>query len=136
MAELTHLVQGFLLERRTRGLSPATVHWYGKRLRAFLEWCQAQGLKGAADVGREQVTAFLSHLHDRTRRLDAVEEMLAREGVLGKRISGFTVHGYLRTLKAFFSWAQEEGYKASPVDRMALERGHVRERWARKVQAR
>lgn len=38
---LSNLVQGFLLDRRSKGLSPRTLEWYEQKLKAFLTYCKA-----------------------------------------------------------------------------------------------
>jgi site-specific recombinase XerD len=97
---LKTLIDGFKLSCLTEGKSPKTIEWYFfflTRFRQFLEIRQLSTDLGEIDKNR--VREFIRFLQTETRN--------PRNG---KPLSGATVQGYVRTLKAFFSWAVREEY--------------------------
>ena len=98
--ELKNLVEGFRLSCQIEGKSPKTVEWYTAFLTRFSRFLESKKLPTALDsITKLHVTAFILYL-----------QREARTPWGGKPLSGATVQGYCRTLKAFFSWATREGY--------------------------
>lgn len=101
--ELANLVEGFQLSCQTEGKSPVTVEWYVSfltRFRLFLETNHLPGILG--EIDKNHVRAFIRYLQSE-----------AKNPRDGKPLSGATVQGYVRTLKAFFAWASREEYTLS-----------------------
>ena len=98
--ELENLIEGFKLSCQIEGKSPKTIEWYIAFLTRFRRFLESKGLPTALNsVTKAHVTAFVLYLQKE-----------ARTPWSGKPLSGATVQGYCRTLKAFFSWAGREGY--------------------------
>jgi len=90
--ELEKLIIDFANTNRTEGKSPQTVAWYSQMLRAFVAYLVA--------TGEPPVLASLTIMK--------VREYVAHEQQRG--LAPNTVHGKVRTLKAFDSWLVREGY--------------------------
>lgn len=84
----------FLVAKRAAGLSPATLHWYEKFIRRYLDWSVSRQLPNKKP---ETVEAWLASLR---------EQML----------SAFTVSGCYRCLSVYFKWLVRRGrLSASPM---------------------
>lgn len=95
-----NLIEGFRLSCQTEGKSPRTVEWYTSFLARFLSFLNLKEFPtGLGQLGKDHIKAFIHYLQTE-----------ARTPHHGKPLSCFTVQGYVRTLKAFFSWAAREGY--------------------------
>lgn len=94
-------VSAFLFEREGRGLSPRTMEWYRERLLPFCEWAAAE--------------------HPDTGPVTATPDLLRRylAALSARGVSVPTVNGYLRALKALFSFLEAEGYvERNPAKRV------------------
>lgn len=101
--ELESLIQGFQLSCQTEGKSPRTVEWYTSFLARFLCFLKLKGLPTQLNqLDRKHFKIFIQYLQTE-----------AKTPYSSKPLSGFTVQGYVRTLKAFFSWATREDYLES-----------------------
>ena len=96
--KLERLVDDFFASCRARGLSPATLHrGYGHPMRrVFLPWCEANGIESVEDIDQRVLDRFSSHL-------------LTEGGSLGRQLSRYSVHSYVRTVSQFLSWCREQG---------------------------
>ncbi|MBI2857989.1 MAG: tyrosine-type recombinase/integrase [Chloroflexi bacterium] len=100
---LEALIGGFKLSCQVEGKSPKTVEWYLSFLGRFQWFLHEEHLPNdVANIGKDHVRAFVRYLQSQ-----------AKIPQSGKPLSGATVQGYVRTLKAFFSWASREGYVSS-----------------------
>jgi site-specific recombinase XerD len=98
--QLDNLIDGFKLSCQTEGKSPRTVEWYYSFLGRFLSFLKMRGFPtDIGMLGKHHVKAFIHHLQTE-----------AKTPYHGKPLSCSTVQGYVRTLKAFFSWATREDY--------------------------
>jgi len=98
--ELSNLIQGFKLSCQTEGKSPKTIEWYTTFLCRFLTFLEFENYPtDAAQINKEVIRAFILYLQ--------VEAKTPRSK---KPLSPATVQGYVRTLKAFFSWVVKEEY--------------------------
>ena len=98
--ELANLIDGFRLSCQTEGKSPKTIDWYIcflKKFGQFLE--QNQMPRYVGEIDKTHIRAFIRYLQ--------AEARIPRNGA---PLSAATVQGYVRTLKAFFSWLEREGY--------------------------
>lgn len=95
----------FLTAKDAAGLSPATLLWYEKRIRQFLEWSQEANRPFVGDELEaikkpETVEAFLASLRERD-------------------ISAFTISGVYRALHVYYRWlVQRRKLDASPLDQV------------------
>ena len=98
--ELDNLIQGFKLSCQTEGLSPKTTEWYTSFLLRFLRFLKQCGLPTRFDrLEKTHIRRFILHLQQE-----------ARTPHTNKPLSGATVQGYVRSLKAFSAWAEREEY--------------------------
>jgi len=105
--ELGNLIQGFKLSCQTEGKSPKTIEWYISFLLRFLKFLEQSGLPTQLDrIEKTHIRRFILYLQQE-----------ARTPHKNKPLSGATVQGYVRTLKAFFAWAEREEY--TPTNLMA-----------------
>jgi integrase/recombinase XerD len=101
--ELANLIDGFRLSCQTEGKSPKTIDWYICFLNKFGQFLeQNQMLSYVGEIDKTHIRAFIRYLQTNAR--------IPRGDTL---LSPATVQGYVRTLKAFFSWLEREGYIAS-----------------------
>jgi site-specific recombinase XerD len=98
--ELKTLIDGFRLSCLTEGKSTKTVEWYIAFLNRFRQFLEAGQLStDLGEIGKDRIREFIRFLQTE-----------ARNPRNGMPLSGATVQGYVRTLKAFFSWAVREEY--------------------------
>ena len=101
--ELQNLIEGFRLSCQTEGKSPKTIEWYFSFLTRFRHFLQVNQLPTKlCQIKKAQIREFIRYLQ--------IEAKTPRSE---RPLSGATVQGYVRTLKAFFSWADREGYMVS-----------------------
>jgi integrase/recombinase XerD len=81
---LSVLIASFLLERKSRGLQPRSIEFYRGHLKHFSTWLDPQGITQIDQVTPAVIRGFFIHLEE------------------GHRL-GY-VHGYFRSLRAFFRW--------------------------------
>jgi len=101
--ELRNLIQGFKLSCQTECKSPRTVEWYTSFLDRFHSFLERN--KCPTDVNylnKSHIRGFIRYL-----------QVEARVPHTGMPLSTATIQGYIRTLKAFFSWATREEYLGS-----------------------
>jgi site-specific recombinase XerD len=100
----------FLATKQTEGKSGQTVAWYRKRLNHFLSYMGAEAK--LPDITLPTVRSFVAYLQGKTSRYENHPLTKPQEGGL----STFTIHGYVRAVKAFTSWLYEEGHiKVNPL---------------------
>jgi site-specific recombinase XerD len=98
--ELGTLIDGFRLSCLTEGKSAKTVEWYIAFLNRFRQFLEARKFSSdLGEIGKNQVRDFIRFLQTE-----------AKNPRNGMPLSGATVQGYVRTLKAFFSWGVREEY--------------------------
>ena len=97
--ELAALVDEFLETYQTRGLSPKSRDIASNTLtRLVLPWAAKNGLASAADLNQTAIDAFSRHLQQEH-----------KTHMTGKPLSPDSVRTYMRTLKTFVRWAQQQG---------------------------
>lgn len=97
---LEKLLEGYRLSCQAEAKSPKTIEWYSSfltRFKTFLE--QNQLPDDPCLITRENIRAFIHHLQNE-----------AKTPHSNKPLSPITVQGYVRSLKAFFSWLEREDY--------------------------
>jgi integrase/recombinase XerD len=96
---LSNLVDGFLLERKSRGLQERSIEFYRGKLKHFLEWTGRQDIKNVDGVTPTVIRAFLLSLESTKRKPGGI-------------------HAYFRTLRAFLKWYQNEFDRADWLNPM------------------
>ena len=97
---IADLIQGFRLSCQAEGKSPRTVEWYTDFLERFLCFLNTHNFPTDLDkTKRDYIRNFIRYLQTE-----------ARTRQRGTPLSTFTLQGYVRTLKSFFSWAMREEY--------------------------
>ncbi len=83
---------------RARGLARSTIQGsYGYPLRGiFLPWCQANGYTELNQLNGRSMDAFSVHL-------------LEDGGRNGRRLEKTSVHAYVRAVRGFLNWCEQEG---------------------------
>jgi integrase/recombinase XerD len=115
--DLGNLIQGFRLSCQTEGKSPKTTEWYTAFLERFRGFLNQSNLPTRVDhVDRNCIRRFILYLKQE-----------ARTPRTGRSLSAATVQGYVRTLKAFFSWLEREEYiKTNPMAKIPVPRGEAK----------
>jgi len=101
--QLSLLIEGFALSCATEGKAAKTIEWYTCYLVKFRQFLESRGMP--TDVGqidRSHLRAFVRYLQTE-----------AKAPRSGRPLSPATLQGYVRTLKAFFSWLLREEYLAA-----------------------
>ncbi len=112
---LEKLVKGFLLCKEVEGRSPKTTSWYRDNLARFCRFIAATTPGTAvADIGLSEARAFVQHLQTGVTRWEDSPRIRDTQP-----LAATTVRGYVRTLKVFWNWLEEEGYvQGSPLLRL------------------
>ena len=108
---LGNLIEGYILACWAEGKSPNTVQWYGDFLRLFLHLLQEFHCPLIiTQINKEPIRLVIRYLQAeaRTRRN-------------GQPFSPATIQGFVRTLKAFFSWLEREDYvNVNPMSKIKI----------------
>lgn len=100
--ELQNLIKGFQLSCQTEGKSSKTIEWYTCFLTKFRQFLDTKQLPTDLNhINKTHIREFILYLQTE-----------AKAPRSKRPLSGATIQGYVRTLKAFFSWAEKEGYIA------------------------
>jgi site-specific recombinase XerD len=115
--ELGNLIQGFELSCRTEGKSPRTTEWYISFLKRFLHVLEINNHPtDIIKIDKNHVRAFILYLQQE-----------AKTPYTGKQLSHSTIQGYVRTLKAFFSWAIREEYiESNPMIKIPVPKAPIK----------
>lgn len=112
---LSSLIDLFILSKQIEGRSEKTLTWYRANLTNFDNFVASAGPATVQDADLDKARAFIAQLQGRKTRYESHNVRPQKEGGL----SSYTIHGYVRTLKAFGNWLHEEGYAAkSPFERL------------------
>jgi len=104
--QLGEVIKEYLLCCQIEGKSPKTVAWYGQKLQYFDEFLRRGGHSRPVDeIRTSDLRSFINHLQTEV-IADANNPCKPKRN---EGLSPHTVAGYVRTLKAFFSWAVREG---------------------------
>jgi len=103
---LQRLAQHFEAFNRSEGKSPRTVEWYSRVIRYLDEYLRGQG--HSTELGEIDILAvreFILYLQTKT-RWSGHPCMPRPSG----NLAAMSVQNYVRGLRAFFSWLEQEGY--------------------------
>ncbi len=97
---LSNLIEGFKLSCQTEGKSSRTIEWYISFLNRFQSFLQKENISLNIDcITKDHVKRFIRYLQTE-----------AKDPRRGTPLLPTSVQGYVRTLKAFYSWLYREGY--------------------------
>lgn len=115
--ELGNLMQGFRLSYQTEGKSPKTIEWYATFLEKFRNFLERRNFPtDVSQIHKSHIREFIGYLQTE-----------ARTPRNRKPLSGATVQGYVRTLKAFYSWATREEYiETNPVVKIPIPKAPIK----------
>jgi site-specific recombinase XerD len=92
---LPNLIQYFEVCNQSEGKSPKTVSWYSANLRRFHRYLKSRHLPDSvADLDIQTLREYVLYLQKQKKFADH---------------SPASIHGHVRTLRAFFSWLAREG---------------------------
>jgi len=116
--DLETLIDGYLLFCQSGGRSKQTVRWYSGKLRIFRDYSvEHDGIDDVAAITATSIRGFIVHLQTSVR----ADEHNPYKPDRDDRLSPQTVQGYVRVLKAFFSWAAREGLvDQSPMTHVSM----------------
>jgi len=104
---LETLIRHYLLLCQTEGKSPRTIRWYQQKLEYFVSFLKEHQLPTQIDaITPQELRRFIHHLQTEVK----VGENNPHRPTEEQGLSPQTVAGYVRTLRAFFSWAVKEGF--------------------------
>jgi len=100
------LIELFLSTKTTEGRSERTISWYREKL-GHVERYLSNGHEAALpDLSLDNARAFVASLQEREQRFLHHPYRKPLKGGL----SPYTIHGYVRALKAFSAWLAEESF--------------------------
>jgi site-specific recombinase XerD len=102
---LLTLIDLFVATKQTEGRSPSTIRWYKKRLLKFVAWLGGEAAR-IKDLTVHKARSFVASLQARDVKWPNHPTKPAEKGGL----SPHTIHGYVRAIKAFGAWLEEEEF--------------------------
>lgn len=99
LQSLSALVNGFLLERKSRGLQIRSIEFYRGHLRQFSTWARVQDITQLDQITPALIRGFMLFL----------EETKHKPGY---------IHGFYRTMRAFFKYLEAEDLLPSQLNPM------------------
>jgi site-specific recombinase XerD len=103
---ITTLIDLFLTTKRTEGRSPRTIGWYREKLSPVARFLNPEGEATLADFTLANIRAFVADLQGREERFADHPGRPTEPGGL----SAHTIQGYVRAVKAFSAWLDEEEF--------------------------
>ena len=100
------LIELFLTTKSTEGRSARTIGWYREKLGPFERYLSNGHEAALPDLDLERARAFVTALQERDQRF---ADHPYREPLKGG-LSPFTIHGYVRAIRAFSAWLAEEEF--------------------------
>jgi integrase/recombinase XerC/integrase/recombinase XerD len=103
---LLDLIDYFELCNRSEGKSQRTISFYTQNLMHFYRYLKSRHMsESIGQIDIKLLRQFILHLQSRRRFQDHPHTPTQSE-----LLSAYTIHGYVRTLKAFFSWLVREEF--------------------------
>ena len=100
------LIDYFEICNRSEGKSKKTIDWYSRNLRYFYRYIKSRHLPDSIEqIDIKLLREFILHLLNKNKYEDHPYTPVKKEV-----LSTSTVHGYVRTLRAFYSWLVREGF--------------------------
>jgi site-specific recombinase XerD len=111
-ATLERLIELLLVSKQVAGRSKRTIGWYEERLGTYVKWLRKRGCKGVlSDLNLQNARAFIQELQSRETRYEDHPLHVPQPGGLSK----YYIHSFVRALKGFASWLEEEEYTRTHV---------------------
>ena len=108
---LETLIKSYLQCLSTEGKSPRTVEFYSSNLKRFTKYLREHNLTESVNsIGLIEARFFIGYLQNETCRWEN-HPNIKRE----QKLSPYSIHGYVRTMKAFWSWLHAEGYISNNI---------------------
>jgi len=103
--KLFELIEYYEVCNRAEGKSPKTISWYSANLKSFRNYLKNRHLPDSLDnINTKLLREYVLYLMKRN-RFDGHPYTPAQTDLL----SSATIHGHVRTLRAFFNWLVVEG---------------------------
>ena len=103
--KLFELIEYYEVCNRAEGKSPKTISWYSANLKSFRNYVKSRHLPDSLDIiDTKLLREYVLYLMKRT-RYNGHPYTPAQTELL----SSATIHGHVRTLRAFFNWLVAEG---------------------------
>ncbi|HEY96316.1 MAG TPA: tyrosine-type recombinase/integrase [Dehalococcoidia bacterium] len=104
--DLVRLTESYALCLGTEGKSTKTITWYIANLNRFANFLKKNSLSvSVTDIGKEEARQFITYLQNDVIRWE--ENPSIHDD---KPLSAYSIQGYVRTIKAFWSWLLIEEY--------------------------
>jgi integrase/recombinase XerD len=102
---------------QSEGKSPKTIIWYAANLKRFRLFCEKYfPEKPIEDIGTHEARQFVHHLQNNVKRWESCPDVHDDKG-----LSPFSIQGYVRSIKAFWSCLYYEGYiDNNPMTRLKI----------------
>ena len=102
---LLEMMEGFLLEQNCRGNSVATITFYDDNIKKFINFLEAQGFAlDTSSLTKVIIQKYILFL--KTSKKWASLKHYKSDGLLSTK----SIQTYLRAVKAWCAWQEEEGY--------------------------
>lgn len=106
MPSLDQLIESYLVCCATEGKSRKTIEFYSSTLKRFSRFLKNQELSTSVlEMGTTEGRKFIFHLQNDVTRWE--DSPFIHDN---KRLSPFSIQGYVRAIKAFWSWLNAEGF--------------------------
>lgn len=109
---LDRLIELLLISKQVAGRSRRTIGWYRERLGKYVDWLHKQGCQGIlSDLNLQNARAFIQELQSRETLYEDHPLRRPKPGGLSKHY----IQSFVRALKGFASWLEEEEYTPTHV---------------------
>jgi site-specific recombinase XerD len=114
MTSIKSLSQGYILNCKCEGKSPATIRYYTGMLRRFQNYCSANGYpESPQQITANHIRQFLWYVANEPVRWDGSSTSARKPATMS------TVAHYYRVLHAFFNWLEtEQMIASSPMEKL------------------
>ncbi len=103
--KLFELIEYYEVCNKAEGKSPKTISWYSANLKSFRNYVKSRHLPDSLDtIDTKLLREYVLYLMKRTRYSGHPYTPAQTE-----LLSSATIHGHVRTLRAFFNWLIAEG---------------------------
>ena len=98
--KLSECIDYYEICNRAEGKSPKTINWYTANLKSFRNYLKSRHLSDSLDtIDTKLLREYILYLMKRTRYTSHPYTSAKSE-----LLSPATIHGHVRTLRAFFNW--------------------------------
>jgi site-specific recombinase XerD len=104
-------IEEFIMAKSVEGKSEATLRWYRHTLMRFADFLGQEAT--LRDFTVDRARAYIAGLQSEGVRYSKHPLSEPRKG----KLSAYSIHGYVRAIKAFSRWLKDEGY--TPSDMLA-----------------